>query len=323
MSRSSKPQLPLDQVQTFLESRHSSPIVALQPVDGGYWSAAYSFTSDNSEYILRLSAGREGFDIDRAAMRFASPGLPIPEVTEVGSMGELYYALSRRHHGEILERHPQSCAPTVGELLCDLLRSLRAAHTRLDEPVEWYAAKLADDADSGDGVSGSGWRSWVAASLADNPASPVDGWRSRLAKRPRFDAVFKRAKAEVERLLPHCPERRDLVHGDLLHQNVLLAHDLSHVSAVFSWKCSALGDFLYDVAWCTFWGQWFDAFESDRVWQGTLVAPDLTDTDLHNATLRRRCYEFADRCLAHGLVHLDRGRALAGAGNERHRATAR
>ena len=92
-------------------------------------------------------------------------------------------------------------------------------------------------------------------------------------------------------LLPDCPERRDLVHGDLLHQNVLLSAAATSVSGIFSWKCSALGDFLYDVAWCTLWGRWHPVIGATDVWERTLDAQDLSVPDLHNAAIRHHCYE--------------------------------
>ena len=49
---------------------------------------------------------------------------------------------------------------------------------------------------------------------------------------------------------------------------MLVSDDAARVTAVFSWKCAQRGDALYDVAWCTFWGDTFhpgiaalDAFE--------------------------------------------------------------
>ena len=47
---------------------------------------------------------------------------------------------------------------------------------------------------------------------------------------------------------------RHLVHADLLHGNVLVAGD--RITAVLDWGCSLYGDFLYDVAWMTFWAPW-------------------------------------------------------------------
>ena len=44
-----------------------------------------------------------------------------------------------------------------------------------------------------------------------------------------------------------------MVHGDLLNRNVLVAPDGSRLTAVFDSGCSTYGDFLYEVAWFTFW----------------------------------------------------------------------
>lgn len=58
-------------------------------------------------------------------------------------------------------------------------------------------------------------------------------------------------------------------------------------------KCSVRGDFLYDVAWCTFWGAWHPGIAAVDVW-GRLVAdpPDDGDPDaLVAAGARHHCYE--------------------------------
>src|ERR1700756_4331826 len=68
---------------------------------------------------------------------------------------------------------------------------------------------------------------------------------------------FRRgALGAVRALAGACPERRDLVHGHLLHGNVLVNPDAGRVEAVLSWKCSVRGDFLFDAAWCSFWAPW-------------------------------------------------------------------
>jgi aminoglycoside phosphotransferase (APT) family kinase protein len=103
--------------------------------------------------------------------------------------------------------------------------------------------------------------------------------------------MFKACAARIAQLLPACPERRDLVHGDLLHQNVLVTDDASAVTAIFSWKCSIRGDFLYDVAWCTFWGAWHPGIAAADLWKRTLAAPDLVAADLVDAAWRHHCYE--------------------------------
>ena len=46
-----------------------------------------------------------------------------------------------------------------------------------------------------------------------------------LAEDAHIDALFRVCESRIHELLPACPERRDLIHGDLLHQNVLVSED--------------------------------------------------------------------------------------------------
>ena len=98
-----------------------------------------------------------------------------------------------------------------------------------------------------------------------------------------------------------CPERRDLVHGDLLHGNVLLSPSADRVEAVFSWKCSVRGDFLYDAAWCTFWAPWHKGVAATDPLSGVIASPIVRAESgaLIDASLRHHCYE-----LQIGFTHL-------------------
>jgi aminoglycoside phosphotransferase (APT) family kinase protein len=190
-------------------------------------------------------------------MAHASADLPVPEVLAVGDApwGGAF-AISRRHHGRFLEDVGSEVAPALGRLL-DALRAVPEA----------------------DGPS---WRqSLLDRLVVDQPP----GWRAKLRVHAEADAVFETACTRLRELIPALPERRDLIHGDLLHKNVLVTDDASRVSAVFSWKCAERGDHLYDTAWCTFWGETFhpgiavlDAF--------ALMAGDEPD-----AALRHHAYE--------------------------------
>ena len=186
-------------------------------------------------------------------MAYAGDDLPVPEVLDVGDapFGGAY-AISRRHHGRFLE----DMGPEVAPALARLLAALRAV-----PPA---------DAPS--------WRDDLLERLViDQPP----GWRDKLRAHPDADAVFETACARLCDLIPSLPERRDLIHGDLLHQNVLVSDDGARVDAVFSWKCSARGDHLYDTAWCTFWG--------DLAHPGIAAAVDRTFTG--DEAARHHCYE--------------------------------
>ena len=103
----------------------------------------------------------------------------------------------------------------------------------------------------------------------------MSGWRATLAADPELDDLYRRCEQRIGELLDACPERRDLVHSDLLHQNVLVSDDWSRVTAVFSWKCSVRGDFLFDVAWCTFWSAWHPGIAAIDLWGRTIADPTL------------------------------------------------
>jgi aminoglycoside phosphotransferase (APT) family kinase protein len=282
MTMTRKPHLPIARIADWLAERYDAPVTELAPISGGFWSAAYTYRVGDDEFVFRLSNESDGFVIDRAAMQFAAPDLPIPEVTEMGEVLGHHYAISRRHSGRFLEDVALEEADAAGGALERLLAALRAVPSTSDTAVVWHEPKA---------TAGLTWREWLRAGVTDNPDSLVSGWRKALAGHRRIDAIFRACESRIEALLPYCPERRDLVHGDLLHQNVLVSEDATRVTAIFSWKCSVRGDFLFDVAWCTFWGPWHPGIEAAGLWQRTLDAPDLSERDLADAPLRHYCYE--------------------------------
>ena len=272
----------IEQVADWLTGLYNVEIRDLKSLSGGFWSSAYAYRVGTQDLVLRLSDMVEGFAIDAAAMRFNSPNLPVPNVVDRGEALGFNYAISERHYGRFLETTAAEEGVAVGNVLEKILAALRAVPTSKDDPVVWYDREGSKDTT---------WHSWLTAGLIDNPDAHVSGWRAKLAEIPAIDKLFTRCESRIHELLAICPERRDLVHSDLLHQNVLVAEDVSQVTAVFSWKCSALGDFLYDVAWCTFWGDWHPGIAAADIWHRTLQADDLTEADLVNASLRHHCYE--------------------------------
>ncbi|MBT3191230.1 MAG: phosphotransferase [Verrucomicrobia bacterium] len=279
---SQKPQLTIAQIADWLANRYDSAATELAPISGGFWSAAYTFRTGDDDFVLRFSDMADGFAIDAAATQFTAPDLPVPEVIDVGEALGHQYAISRRHYGRFVEDASLEDAEAVGRAMARLLAALRAVPSTPDHAVVWHGQDVA---------AGPNWRDFLRGGLIDKPDSTVSGWRERLAENRPIDAIFRVCESRIEELLPSCPERRDLVHGDLLHQNVLISKDGTSVTAVFSWKCSVRGDFLFDIAWCTFWGPWHPGIAAADLWRRTLHAPDLSETDLIDAPLRHHCYE--------------------------------
>lgn len=267
-------------VLEFLHAHHGAEATDLEPLGGGYWSTAYGYRRGDEELVLRLNDGPDGFRADEAAMAHRSSRLPVPEVLAIGEGLGRWFAVSRRHHGRFLEEVPTTEAEALAPTVVDLLDALRTTSP----------STATDDRR---GIDTEPWRDWLLAGLIDDADGEADGhnagWRHLVAAHPDADRTFTAAEARVRALLDACVDRRQLVHGDLLHANVLVSPTADAVTAVFSWKCATWGDALYDLAWCTFWGRWHPGIAALDLWER--VVPALTGDDATDVAVRHHAYE--------------------------------
>ena len=224
-----------EDARTFLERRFGAGEVAdVERLGGGAWSDSFGFRTRGRSLVARFGRWREDFEADRQAMAWAGPDLPVPRVLEIGDAPVGAYAISERHAGRFLEDLP---AHDLRRLLPALLRALDALRA-----VQGPA-----------GGDRTPWHEQLEAGLVDVPGERVSGWRARLAADAALDRRFVECEQRFRELLPRCPDRRDLLHRDLLHGNVLVTGDASRLEAVFDWGCTGFGDFAYELAWFSFW----------------------------------------------------------------------
>ena len=113
-----------------------------------------------------------------------------------------------------------------------------------------------------DAAGNAPYASWRAALLdvtGDRPGDRIHGWRARLAASAVGGEPFDAAYRRLESLADDLPDLRCLIHSDLLHYNVLVEGD--RISGVLDWGCAMTGDFLYDLAWFSFWQPWYPAWQ--------------------------------------------------------------
>ena len=225
------PSLSTQYVLDFLSARYGQ-VEQLERLGGGFWSAAYGFRSAGQELVTRFGADRSWFEADRSAMAFASAGLPVPEVIEVGAGPGGAYAISLRHHGTYLETVRADKSERAAPMLARLFESLFLVPKEPDLQVGWHWQPPKPEV---------GWRDWLLESLLHDANRDLALWRAKLASDSGLERLYRAAESRIRDLVPACPERRDPVHGDLLHANVLISEDASQVNAVFSWKCSRRG----------------------------------------------------------------------------------
>ena len=284
-------QLSRAEVLAFLSERPGTP-EDLDKLAGGAWSSAWAYRAGGEELVVRFGPETSWYEADRMAMAFSGPDLPVPEIREIGATpsGQAY-AISVRHHGRFLEDTPVELAGAIGPTLARLLVALFRIPAPADAPVFWHQA----------GASAGSWREFLLAGLVDDPGNLVHGWSGALAGDRELAALSAAVSGRVRALVDACPERRDLVHGDLLHGNVLVSPDARRVEAVFSWKCSVRGDFLFDAAWCSFWAPFHPGIAAADLLPGLLRAPSVRaePAALRDAAARHHCYE-----LHIGFIHL-------------------
>jgi aminoglycoside phosphotransferase (APT) family kinase protein len=280
------------QVSAFLTTRHAQRVDDLERLGGGWWSSAWGYRVGDEELVVRIGPDAAWYEADRMAMAFAGPDLPVPEVREIGNLPDgRAYAISVRHRGVFLEDVPSESSGALGPTLAGLLLALRAVPTDPQSPVLWHQR----------GATPTSWREFLMAGLVDDPSSVAHGWSASVAADPRLAALSAKIVEVIQGLIEAIPERRDLVHGDLLHGNVLVGPDAKRVETVFSWKCSVRGDFLFDAAWCSFWAPWHPGIAAADPLPRVLSAPSVRaePSALDDASARHHCYE-----LQIGFTHL-------------------
>jgi aminoglycoside phosphotransferase (APT) family kinase protein len=284
-------QLSRDEVAAFLDGQPGHP-EDLEALSGGSWSSAWAYRAGGEELVIRFGPQLSWYEADRMAMAFAGPDLPVPQVRKVGTTPSgRAYAISVRHHGRFLEDTPVEQADALAPTLTRLLVALYRVPSSPDTPVVWHQGA----------ESAASWREFLLDGLVDNPGNLVHGWSAALAADRELATLSTAVTKRVRTLVDACPERRNLVHGDLLHGNVLVSPDARRVEAVLSWKCSVRGDFLFDAAWCSFWAPWHPGIAAADPLSGLLQAPDVrAEPDaLQDAAARHHCYE-----LHIGFTHL-------------------
>jgi aminoglycoside phosphotransferase (APT) family kinase protein len=262
----------IDRARGFLADRYDGSAQAIAALGCGDWSSAFSFRLNGRDFVARFGEWRADFEKDAAAMAFAGPDLPVPRVVEIGDAFDGAYAISERHFGTFLEALDaegfQRVLPALLRAL-DAMRTLPAPHNARGVP----------------------WDEWLRDLLVDHPGGRVSGWRHNLAASPELNALFIAGQRGFEDLLDACPDLRHVLHLDLINRNVLVAEDRTRLEAVFDWGCLAYGDFLYEVAWFTFWAPWHPGLAATDIRGAVLDHYASTAVAVENFDARVRCYE--------------------------------
>jgi hygromycin-B 4-O-kinase len=243
----------INQIGLFLTERfgHATDVAVLQ---GGAWSSAYRFVAHERDLVMRVGNHRSDFDKELLAATWREPGLPVPEVLEVGEAFDGHYIVSQLHHGTKLADIDPSRVPEAIEGLFEVLAAMR----RVVLPGEGFGLWHAPDCDA----PAATWSVYLCG-LADRDESRLIDWKRKLSSRPLPSKAFHLGCAALQARARDLPTTRGLVHADLL-LNHLVSHN-NEITAVFDWGNALAGDPLYDVAWITYCIPWFPAIDRRHV----------------------------------------------------------
>lgn len=261
-------------VLKFLINNFASDIKVLNPIKGGEMSRAFSFSSKNNEFIIRVHPKKRGFEKDKYAYKhFNSEKIPIPKTFQIGRLNKtLYYSITEKVKGKITEHFTKD---EIHKLIPQLIKTLDAIHnfdiSNTNGFGEW---------DSNGKASDTNWKNFLLELIERFGSYKNKGRREVSLEEDVVNTILARFK----QLIDYCPNLRHLIHGDYGSDNLL--SDNNKITGVIDWELSRYGDFLYDVAWLDFWEtkvDYADIFKKHY---------KSTDVSIPNFQERILCYKF-------------------------------
>jgi len=235
----------IEQAQAFLTQHFGAAPSEIFPLGEGAWSQCFGFVHQDRNLVIRFGKYVDDFQKDQLAHTFASPDLPIPEVLEIGTALDGYFAISTRVVGIPLESVTAEQWLALVPAVVAALEALRTADLSATEGFGgWGADRRA---------SHKSWRSRLLEVAEDRPDQRGYGWHKALATSAEGQATFDWGLALLKQIADDTVPR-SLLHGDLTNRNVLVQGE--KITGVFDWGCSTYGDHLYDLAWFEFWSPW-------------------------------------------------------------------
>lgn len=252
----------------------------VEVLGSGHWSKAFTFIENGNAYVLRIGVHVDDFLTDQAAAVFGYEQLPIPKVTAIGPRAAGWYAVSERCYGTFLDDLTAAEWERVAPNLLSALDALRAV--TFQNGIHWADHSPVDTTT---------WRSWLLESLVDNPDARGGGWTETLQAHPEIYSVFTEGLDVLKRLVPSIPELRCLLHRDWLHGNVLANPTTGELTGIVDWGCSLAGDFIYDIAWFTFWAPWHPGLDAINIRRRVIAHYADLDFRVPDFDERLQCYE--------------------------------
>lgn len=233
-------------VINFLKDNFSKDISDFTVINGGEGSQAYSFSTPDNHYIIRINRHTDaGFKKDEYAFKnFSSPHIPIPEIYKIGKIDEnLFFCISQKVPGKILDLLSPEETAIINSKIFEVLDNIH--DTDISNTTGFGGWDINGNA------KGKSWKNEILGVSVDTigTADKAGLFESSFLEKDFWDIAY----SKLSELVTYCPEERFLVHSDFGFNNTL--SDGKEITGVIDWENSSYGDFLYDIAWLSFWSK--------------------------------------------------------------------
>ena len=164
----------LDQALLFLNDYYNTTEISAAEVGKGAWSRCFGYEHDGQQLAIKFGKHVDDFLTDRRAYRFNGPGLPVPQVYDIGEAYDGYYAIADRMFGVPLESVGSAEWEVLIPSLVDMLEGLRTADLT---GIDGYGGWLKDGT-----PSHTSWADFMLAITREKENERTQGWRQKLAK---------------------------------------------------------------------------------------------------------------------------------------------
>jgi len=235
-----KTQIDNKKVEGFLISKYGPVVSKPQLLKGGEMAQALSFTADGKEYVIRLYKKDYSFEKDNYAYKnFYNSKILIPRILEIGKFDqELFYAISELAKGQTIDTFPQLVKKELLPQILQIHDEIRNTKIVGNGYGHWEADGNAPF---------SSWKDFLLTAKDD----VFNNWDTLYSKTFLEQDVIETLSLKITQLAEFAPEERHLIHGDFGGNN--MTAESGKITGVLDWGESKYGDFLYDVAWISFW----------------------------------------------------------------------
>lgn len=228
-----------------LNDLFKEPVSNVAAIEMGELSRVFSFSHLQKEYVIHFKNDRESFDKAKDIYeKYSSPSLPIPKVVKIGSLPDMYYAISEKAAGKPISDWDE-------ENKVEAILNQLAIHFT-------YMSQIPIDPAVGFGIitanQETGQRNWQETLVHFfDPAQEGfhHNWTRLYTDSFLEETLFTEGFDKMMALADYSPSEPHLVHGDFHLGNML--SDGQRVTGIVDWEMAMYGDFMFDLAGLHFW----------------------------------------------------------------------